>query len=118
MSEDTKRELAELIAEYKRERDFWKRSECHILCDTKTLLVLQFNDKDYNEIKIYTYTKHPNQEYITVYPFIDKAGERTYTVIKGDEVYEMTERELDETGIDFRANLQNQSFNAVLKIKG
>lgn len=117
VSEGTKRELAELIAEYKGERAFWQDSECHILCDTKTMLALQFNDKYYNEIKIYIYTKHPNQEYVTVYPFFDKVEERTYTVVSGDEMCEMSERGLDENGITFRANLQNQSKKAVLKIK-
>lgn len=65
------------IAEYKNERDFWKNSECHILCDTETMLVLQFCDKNTDKIKIFSYAEKPNQTEVTVYPYV-QAG-KVYT---------------------------------------
>ncbi len=83
LSENTVKLLSEHFSKYKNERDFWKNSECHILCDTETLLVLQFCDREYNEIKLCSFTKIPHQNAVTVYPVCDEnasyvsdAGER------------------------------------------
>lgn len=60
--------LKEEIERFKDEREFWTESECHILCDTESLLILQFNDRAFKKIKIYTYLKVPHQNEVTVYP--------------------------------------------------
>lgn len=64
--------LRDHIAQYKAERDFWANAECHILADAPTVLALQFTDKKYNEIKIYTYAKRAHQNGIIVYPACDE----------------------------------------------
>lgn len=103
VSSDTIKELSEFIDKYKGEREFWANSECHILCNTPTLTVLQFNDNGYKEIKIYSYTEHPVQEYATVYPFIE--GEGSYTLIKsGCENRAVSTEELNENGVCLLAN--------------
>lgn len=86
--------LSEEIKNYKAERDFWMRTECHILADTDTMLVLQFNDIDYSKIKIVSFSKLAKQESITVYPFCDK--ECTFI---GQDGKEYTDKTLDTDGI-------------------
>lgn len=114
VSSDTIKELAEFIDTYKAEREFWANSECHILCNTPTLTVLQFNDKDYNEIRIYSYTEHPVQEYATVYPFIE--GEGNYSLIKsGCENRAVNTEELNENGVSLLANYLHISDSFTLK---
>ena len=63
--------ITEEIAKFKSERDFWATSECRILSDTDSLLVLQFSDSDFNEVKIYSYVKVPHQNEVTVYPVLN-----------------------------------------------
>ena len=114
VSSDTIKELAEFIDKYKGEREFWANSECHILCNTPTLTVLQFNDKDYKEIKIYSYTEHPVQEYATIYPFIE--GEGNYTLIKsGCENRAVSTEELNENGVCLLANYLHIADSITLK---
>ncbi len=85
--------LKEKFDEFKRDRDFWAKSECHILCDTDTMLVLQFNDIDFKEIKIFSYAKYAIQNDITVYPVLDASA--SYTV--GDKT--VSAAEIDENGV-------------------
>lgn len=66
--------LRDHVAQYKTERDFWVNAECHILADTPTVLALQYTDKRYNEIKIYTYTKRAHQNGIILYPVCDECS--------------------------------------------
>ena len=114
VSDATIKELGEFIDTYKGEREFWANGECHILCNTPTLTVLQFNDKDYKEIKIYSYTEHPNQEYATIYPFIESEG--NYLFIKdGCDSKTISTYELDENGIDVLANYLHIADSFTLK---
>ena len=63
--------LAELIRSHKEERDFWQDSECRILSDTESLTVLQYNDRNFEKIKIFTFSKLSIQNSLTVYPVTD-----------------------------------------------
>jgi alpha-galactosidase len=85
--------LADFIAEYKKDRTFWMNSECHILCDTESMLVLQFNDAAYSQIKVCTFAKTPQQYKITVYPVVE--GDATFADANGKEY---TSAELDKNG--------------------
>ena len=85
--------LKEKFDEFKRDREFWAKSECHILCDTDTMLVLQYNDIDFKEIKIFSYAKYAIQNDITVYPVLDENA--SYTI--GDKT--LTAAEIGENGI-------------------
>ena len=114
VSDATIKELAGFIDTYKGEREFWANSECHILCDTPTLLVLQFNDKDFNEIRVYSYTEHPIQEYATVYPFIE--GDGAYTLIKdGFDTKNVSTCDLNENGVEILANYLHMSDSFTLE---
>ena len=63
--------LTEFIADYKAEKDFWIATECHILCDTPTLLAIQYNDAKMDTVKVFTYAKIPSQKFVTLYPEVD-----------------------------------------------
>ncbi len=86
--------LADFIAEYKKDRAFWMNSECHILCDTESMLVLQFNDEAFTQIKICSFSKMPQQYTITVYPVIE--GEARFVDEKGTEYTAAT---MDRLGV-------------------
>lgn len=66
--------LRDHVAQYKAERDFWINAECHILADTPTVLALQYTDKRYDEIKVYTYVKRAHQNGIILYPACDEGA--------------------------------------------
>ena len=83
VSKKTLCDLGEFISEYKADRDFWKKSECRILCDTKALTILQFNDKEFNDVRIFAYTDRYHQEKTTIYPVLDKNA--TYSVTKTEK---------------------------------
>lgn len=95
ISADTVKLLSEHFAKYKSEREFWKSSECHILCDTETLLVLEFCDRGYGEIKICSFTKIPHQNTVTVYPVCDETA--SYVNDGGESVSGFS---LSEDGVD------------------
>ena len=113
VSDRTIKELGEFIDTYKAEREFWASSECHILCDTPTLTVLQFNDKDFNDIKVYYYTEHPIQEYADIYPFIEGSGD--YLLTKDNESKSVSSDELNENGVSVLANYLHISGSFALK---
>ena len=115
VSDNTIKELGAFIDTYKCEREFWKNSECHILCDTPTLLVLQFNDKDFNEIKVYSYTEHPIQEYATIYPFFDNGLNNTYELNYNGEKSTVSQDELNEKGVNMLANYLHMADSFTLK---
>ncbi len=93
LSEKVLGDLKEFFKEYKEEEDFWKSSECHVLTDTPSLLILQFNDINFEKIKIYIYAKHVYQNSVTIYP------------VTADGEYVMDEQtlsssEISENGIE------------------
>ena len=72
LSAATQEKMKAHIAQFKQNRGFWLDAECHILCDTPTMLVLQFCDADYRNLKIFVYAKNPNQTQLTFYPVINE----------------------------------------------
>jgi len=74
LSDGLLNDFKEFIKQYKADREFWMNSECHILCDTESMLVLQFNDEQFNKIKIASFSKMPLQYFINIYPITDGSG--------------------------------------------
>ncbi len=62
--------LQRSIEEFKADRDFWMNSEAHILTDTESVLVIQYNDREFKTVKISVFTKVPHQSEITLYPIL------------------------------------------------
>ena len=59
------------------------------------MTVIQYNDRDFAKVKIFTFAKHPTQNYVTAYPRIE--GEGVYQCSNGEEY---TAAELDREGIE------------------
>lgn len=78
LSEDTLTFLKEHIAEFKKNREFWKKTVGHILTDTNDMLVLQFRSEDFSRSEIVVFKNHALQDSITVYPVV--CGKKTYEV--------------------------------------
>lgn len=87
--------LAEVIRQFKEEREFWNESECHILADNAFVTVLQYNDPEFKKIKIQIFTREFRQNAVTVYPVCDMAAE--YIL---DDGTVFSAAQLDETGVE------------------
>lgn len=104
--------LADFLAQYKKDRAFWMASECHILCDTENMLVLQFNDEAYSQIKICSFSKMPQQYEITVYPVLD-----TEATFADEGGVEYTAAALDRIGITLGVTDRYRASTMTLKRK-
>jgi len=112
VSKETLSNLAKYIKDYKKEKDFWEKSECHILCDTSSVTAIQFNDIDFNKVKIYVFTEMAHQNNITLYPWCDKNCKFSLN----GKVY--TKSELIKDGISIPCyGLRNTSFVELRKEK-
>lgn len=94
--------LEEQIARFKAERSFWSHSECHILADTDSLTVLQYNDPDFTEIKLHAYVKKFYRNAVTIYPVC--AQGRTYICEDGTK---LDAAQLEEDGIELTLKRRN-----------
>jgi hypothetical protein len=83
------------IADFKKNRDFWRNVICHVLCDTASIVTLEYSDIEYNTIKIVTYSDVIHQNNTRVYPKVD-LGARY--LVNGKT--EMSGGEIDRDGID------------------
>lgn len=96
LSEKAFSDLKAYIAEFKANRNFWKNAVCHILTDTKSMVVLEFRNTDFSEAEIVVLTFKTMQEKVVVYPVLD--AERTYLLSDGTK---KTGAEISEEGISF-----------------
>ena len=98
--------LSNFVQAYKNDRAFWMDSECHVLCDTDSMLVLQFNDRAFSQIKLCAFSQMPLQYSIGVFPFCD-----TDAVFVTETGEESDARTLNESGVEmsvperFRASM-------------
>lgn len=60
-----KKEMADFIAEYKKERHFWRDATCRIICDTDSVVALQYENGE--KIKVVIYTCKLNQTELRIY---------------------------------------------------
>lgn len=111
LSKKLRANLRDFITIYKAERDFWINSECRILCDTETMTVLQFNDIDFNEIKLYVYTKAPEQNAIDIYPICDLSS--NYICSSSENT--VSGKELNKNGVCLKINGRYTANSVVLK---
>ncbi len=76
--------LADAVATFHKERDFWRASECRILADDERVLALQFSDEAFNTVKILVFGRCKHQKTVTLLPVL--ADGATYGNENG-EVY-------------------------------
>ncbi|MBQ4526791.1 MAG: alpha-galactosidase [Clostridia bacterium] len=77
LGENVKKELKEHIAKFKKERDFWRNAEVRILADTPSVLIFQYNDREFNETRVQVFTNKILQRALTVYPVLNESKEYT-----------------------------------------
>ncbi len=94
-SESLFSELKEEIAEFKKEREFWKNAVCRILCDTESILVLQYTDMAMTKSRILVYTHKIRQDNVTLFPMVDSTA--SYQLADGTM---MSGTEINAHGID------------------
>lgn len=63
--ENLKNEISGFIAEYKKDRCFWMNAICRIICDTDSVVALQY--ENCGEMKIVVYTCEINQSELRIY---------------------------------------------------
>ena len=108
LSEEIFEKLKAYIADFKKDRDFWKNAVCHIIVDTKTMLVLEFRNADFSKIEIVAFSGKSKQDNICVYPVIDKDAE-----------YEMDGKLISENVIDIPVEMPHTAKIAKInKVKG
>jgi len=83
------------IADFKVEREFWKTAVCRILCDTESVLVLQYTDITMTKSRILVYTHKIRQDNVTLFPMVDENA--SYKLSSG---IVMTGKEINTHGID------------------
>lgn len=93
-SEKTMAELKDFIVKFKKNREFYKNAVCHILVDTKSMLVLEYRNSDFSQIELVVFTHKMMQNHITIYPAVDENA--SYKM--GDS--EFSGEELTNCGID------------------
>ncbi len=96
-----KESIKEFITKYKEERDFWIGATARILCDTDTILALQYENK--GKIKVVVITTVVKQMSFTFYPVIEN---KDYTVNGEKKSY----NELTKDGITINGIRENYSY--------
>lgn len=108
--EDEKKLLTMHIAEYKKNREFYKNANLRILHRGETVTAIQYSDTELNRVVIQIFCKILNQKFVTVYPVLNK--DMLYC-INGKEIagYEIAEKGLQ---IDLQ-DLQGLTIDIVSK---
>ena len=110
LSDATLTQLGALIEKHKAERAHTAVTECRILSDTETLTVLQWNDKDFDKIRITAFTAIHSQCAFTVYPACDP--EKAYVDEGGNEI---SGRELSERGVTVDIRGRYESYTSLIR---
>ena len=106
-----KKRWAEIIKEYKTDREFFRTALAKILVDAENVIAIEYFDKDLKEIYIQVFTKSAKTDTLTIYPkMLSKNYEMGDRIINGKVV--------KENGLTLE-NLKPNSCKAIkLKIKG
>ena len=92
--EEERKALKEHIAQFKRDREFYKNATLRIIHDAKGITVLQYSDTELNRAIIQVFTDVALQYRFTFYPVLSE--NKTY-IFEGKEY---TAKELYENGIE------------------
>ena len=106
LSEETFAWVKEYIANYKQERDYWKTVECRTLTDTGSMLVLQYNDADFNTVRVQAISSKTAQSRIRMYPQVPQ--DAMYQLKDGTTV---SGKKLAEEGLTLIQSLDYRADN-------
>lgn len=89
--ESEKKQLKELIAKYKTQREFYKNAVLRILHDAPNIVVLQYSDVAFKQSILHIFCRELYQSKITVYPVLD--AKHNYTVqdetLSGEDIMDL-----------------------------
>ena len=85
--------LKDRIEEIKKDRSFWMQAAARILCDTPTVVALQYNNGDLSKVVVQLFTLEAQQRRFTLRPCVDAA--KTYLL--GED--KITGKQIMEEGI-------------------
>ena len=94
VDDDVLKTIANIVEEYKSERDFWKNATCRILCDADAMLVLQYTNLQTGEIKLQAISDLSAQREVHIYPVVESDIE--YLTDAGEKI---SAKELNEYGL-------------------
>lgn len=106
LSEETYAWLKAYIAKFKAERDYWRMVECRILTDTGSMLVLQYNDPEFETVRLQAIASKVAQTQIRMYPQVP--AENTYRTADGKT---LTGAQLAAEGITVLQSLNYRADN-------
>ena len=70
ISSELYEEMKKLISHFKEEEPFWRNANCRIICDTKRIQALQYENG--NTVKVVVYVSLPRIQYnVTIYPKLE-----------------------------------------------
>ena len=101
-----------MVAERKRDEEFWCGAVGRVICDTPEVVALQYSDPDLRDVRVVVATARPRQKSVTVRPVLDSAlqyeiGERR------DSGAALMERGVEvETGLFSAAELRLKAMNS------
>ena len=104
-------ELQDFVTKFKKHRDFWSKASCRILCDTPSLLVLQYSDESLENIAVVMFAKKFNQSEANVYPIV----EEKFDYVIDDETINGTK--IAQNGLGIKLNKHYVSKTIYLKKK-
>ena len=110
LTDDTFLMLKEFISEFKTRRKLYKDATARLLCDTETVLAIEYADNALSDIEITLFVNKRLQDSICIYPTLDE--EKTYIDENGNK---MPGRALIEDGIDFDIKHSYTAFNYRLR---
>lgn len=105
-----KGKIKNLIADYKRDREFYINASARLLVDSDDVIVIEYADEKFERIEIQFFTKLIYMDSLTVYPAVNE-----------DVVYDfgnkqISGKEIKERGISFE-NLKDNSCQQIKLIK-
>ena len=86
--------LAEFVAEFKKNREFWMKASCRVLTDTQNVLTLQYSDETLDKAVVVVFIKTIMQRKVQVFPVLDMAA--SYQLQDGSV---MTAAQIDAEGL-------------------
>jgi len=102
----------EFIAKVKVEREFWKTAVARILCDTESVMTLQYSDMALTKIVIQLFTDHTQQDGFTVHPVLDES--KNYRINNGEI---LSGKEIAAEGISLGTEPWHDNWNEMLQVE-
>jgi len=105
-----KKRWSDIIAQYKRDRGFYKDATARILVDSDSMIVIEYADKTFNQCVIQLFTKMPYARDIVLYPAVCPDAE----YLCGDSI--LSGKDIVENGISIQ-KIRDNSCQTLKMVK-